>query len=190
MNAYDFDKTIFYPDSSFTFVKWLWRKYPLYGFISAIIGFFFLILYKLRLISKTALKEKAFFIIKFVGDIDGEVELFWNENRQKLCRWYLDSKTDDDLIISASPEFLIKPMTDYLGVRLIATPMDRKTSKIHGENCYGEEKPRRFYEEYPDGEVENFYSDSLSDAPMAKIARKAFLVVDKGQRLIPWPEEK
>ena len=28
MNTYDFDKTIFYPDSSVTFIKHCFRKYP------------------------------------------------------------------------------------------------------------------------------------------------------------------
>lgn len=29
MNVYDFDKTIFYPDSSVTFVKWEMKRHPL-----------------------------------------------------------------------------------------------------------------------------------------------------------------
>lgn len=28
MNTYDFDKTIFYPDSSVTFVRWYMRRHP------------------------------------------------------------------------------------------------------------------------------------------------------------------
>lgn len=36
--------------------------------------------------------------------------------------------------------------------------------------------------------IENFYSDSLSDTPIALCAEKAYLVVDKAQRVIDWPK--
>ena len=35
--------------------------------------------------------------------------------------------------------------------------------------------------------IDNFYSDSLSDMPLALLAEKAFIVVDKAKRPIPWP---
>ena len=81
-------------------------------------------------------------------------------------------------------------MTDRLGIELIASPMDKHTAKMHGKNCFGEEKVRRFYEAHPGAVTEAFYSDSLSDAPMARIAQRAYLIVDKGQTPVPWPEEK
>ena len=37
--------------------------------------------------------------------------------------------------------------------------------------------------------VENFYSDSLTDTPLAKLADKAYLIVDKGQTPVPWPDK-
>ena len=40
-----------------------------------------------------------------------------------LMPWYLMKKRDDDLIISASPDFVVRPAAEMLGVRLIATPM-------------------------------------------------------------------
>ena len=72
-----------------------------------------------------------------------------------------------------------------LGVGLIATPMDKHTGKILGENCHDTEKVRRFQEQYPGEHTECFYSDSLSDTPMAELADRAFLVT-KG-KLSPWP---
>ena len=81
-------------------------------------------------------------------------------------------------------------MTDRLGIRLIATNMDKHTAKIDGLNCHSDEKVRRFYKEFPeDTVVENFYSDSLSDTPLAKLADKAYLIVDKGQTPVPWPDK-
>ena len=65
--------------------------------------------------------------------------------------------------------------------------MDKNTGKIMGENCHDSEKVRRFYEEYPGAHTEEFYSDSLTDSPMAEIADKAFML-DK-HKLSPWPSK-
>ena len=97
----------------------------------------------------------------------------------------LKQKREDDLIISASPEFLLRPIADSLGVRLIATPMDRHTGKILGKNCHDYEKTTRYYAAFPTKKPERFYSDSLSDTPMARLAKEAFLV-HKGE-IAPWP---
>ena len=65
--------------------------------------------------------------------------------------------------------------------------VDKKTGKYSGPNCDNAEKVRRFYERFPDGVIEEFYSDSLIDTPLARVAETAFLV--KGDDLLPWPEE-
>lgn len=190
MNTYDFDKTIFYPDSSYSFVRWSLKRRPsLYFFwipAAAVAGIGYLV----GLSSKENLKEKVFGFLPRIKDVDAEVEQFWKEHEHKLSDWYLKQKKDDDLIISASPEFLLKPITDKLGVRLLGTKMDKRSGKINGLNCSGKEKVRRFREEYPDSHTEEFYSDSLSDTPMAKIAGKAFRIVDKATKPIDWADEK
>ncbi len=190
MNTYDFDKTIFYPDSSYSFVRWSLKRRPsLYLFwipAAAVAGIGYLV----GLSSKENLKEKVFGFLPRIKDVDSEVEQFWKEHEHKLSDWYLKQKKDDDLIISASPEFLLKPITDKLGVRLLGTKMDKRNGKINGLNCSGKEKVRRFREEYPDCHTEEFYSDSLSDTPMAKIAGKAFRIVDKATKPVDWTEEK
>ena len=64
-----------------------------------------------------------------------------------------------------------------------------KTGKIAGENCYGEEKVCRFYGAgYEKGSIDEFYSDSLSDSPLAEIAKTAYIV--QGEKLILWNEYK
>lgn len=189
MNTYDFDKTIFYPDSSATFVKWSLRRHPLLLLIWAPGAALYGLLYVLKLTGKEKLKEHLFSFIRHLTDIDAELELFWDEHQSQIGKWYLEQKKPDDLVISASPEFVVKPMTDRLGVRLMGTPMDKRTAKISGKNCYGDEKVRRFYEAYPNGHTEAFYSDSLSDAPMAEIADKAFLIINEGQTPVPWPDK-
>ena len=36
--------------------------------------------------------------------------------------------------------------------------------------------------------IENFYSDSLSDTPLALCAEKAHLVIDKASTVVDWPD--
>lgn len=186
MNAYDFDQTIFQPDSSYCFVMFCLRRHPA-AVLRALPG---TALAGLRVLCKKdsvkALKERVFAFLSELEDVDGEVREFWQSHRDNLEPWYLRQREPDDLIISASPEFLLKPIADELGVRLIATVMDKHSGKILGENCHDTEKVRRFNEIFPGVTPARFYSDSLSDSPMAAISKRAFLV-NKGD-IRPWPE--
>ena len=156
MNVYDFDDTIFVPDSSFCFVRFCLRHYP-----------------------------RAVFKVLPLDNVDRIVQEFWEENFARIEPWYLEQRRSDDLIISASPEFLLRPAAERLGVSLLATPMNPYTGKIMGKNCHDREKVRRFLEHFERDSVENFYSDSLSDTPMAELARRAFLIKD--HQCLPWP---
>jgi len=189
MNVYDFDETIFYPDSSYSFIRWTLRKYPRI-FIHWVFPFMWYgLLFLLRLTTKEKFKWAIFGVVRYLDDVDAEVREFWDTHTEGFCEWYLKQKTPDDLIISASPEWLLAPICDRLGVKLIASPLDKHTAVTHGLTCTGKEKVRRFYEEYPEGIIENFYSDALRDAPVAEIAVHAYKVVSKGQRIIPWPDK-
>ncbi len=185
MNTYDFDKTIFYPDSSACFYKFCLKKHPAAVISTLPKTLVKTVKYLAKKISTKELKEQLFSFLADIPDPDKAVKEFWDENMAGIGDWYMAQKKDDDIIISASPYFLLEPVCSKLGVRLIATPMDRKTGKILGKNCHDSEKVRRFYEEYPDARTENFYSDSMSDSPMAEIADNAWLVTK--HKLSPWP---
>lgn len=184
MNVYDFDETIFNPDSSFLFTVTTLKKYPALffrlfsGLAKAAVGRLF------KTVSTKELKEVIFSYLPYLDDTDAEVRSFWERNQSRIQRWYLKQKRPDDIIISASPEFLLKPICRTLGVRLICTRMDRHSGKIIGENCSGAEKVRRLYEEYPDAVIERFYSDAAVDTPLARIAEKAYRV--NHGRIRPW----
>ena len=80
---------------------------------------------------------------------------------------------------------MLEPICATLGIGyLMASKVDPHTGIYSGVNCHGKEKVRRFYERFPDGKIDEFYSDSYSDAPLAAIAEKAFLV--KGTELKNW----
>ena len=188
MNTYDFDETIYIKDSSVIFYKYCLTHYPRAIWRTVPRTLFTALKYLLHMTDTKALKEQLFSFLRYMPDIDSAVARFWDKYYDGVGEWYLRQRRDDDIIISASPEFLVAPAAERLGVRLIATPMDKHTGIINGKNCHDCEKVRRFYEAYPGAHTECFYSDSLSDTPMADIADNAFLV-DRG-RLSPWPAKR
>lgn len=185
INVYDFDKTILPYDSTEAFFRFCLRRHPRAVF-PAMRALPHLALMPLRLTSKTRTKEVFYSFLGELPDVDAEVEAFWAENLGHINAWYLAQRRADDLVISASPEFLLRPVAERLGFRLIASRVDRRSGWTLGENCQGEEKVRRLREEYPEVEIAEFYSDSLSDTPLAKLAERAYIV--KGKELRPWPE--
>lgn len=184
MNVYDFDKTIYRDDSSMDFYKFNIKKNPIilmHVFSQGLA----VIAYGVHLIPKTTMKTIFYRYFKHIKDMDQRVEEFWEVHEHKLMEYYRLQKHSSDVIISASPEFLLKPICDKLGVNLIASRVDPKTG-VSQENCYGKEKVKRFRDMYPDAQVSSFYSDSLSDAPMAKLAQESFFVTPEG--IHPWPK--
>ena len=187
VNTYDFDKTIYVRDSSTDFWLWCLRRRPRLLMPTLPKTLAAALRWARGRIDTKALKEQLF---SFLPRLDAEAEaaLFWETHGEGIGTWYLAQRRDDDLILSASPEFLLRPVAEKLGFRLIATPMDPATGRINGLNCHDAEKVRRFRAEYPGAQAEDFYSDSLSDTPMAELAQRAFLV-RKG-RLAPWPQRE
>lgn len=189
MNVYDFDNTIFTPDSSACFIRFCLRHYPRAVSRAVLPSAWQGLLYLLEgRKDAQQLKQSLFSFLNRIDNIERVVDEFWKENLKRVELWYLQQKKSDDLIISASPEFLLRPAADALGVRLIATPMNPYTGEIIGKNCHDLEKERRFLELFSADQLEEFYSDSLSDTPMAKLAERAFLVI--GGQFTPWPDSK
>ena len=184
MNVYDFDKTIYRDDSSMDFYLFNLKKNPFilrYG-IKQLLAY---MAYSMHLITKTEMKTIFYSYFKSIKDMDQRVLEFWSTHEHNIFDYYSLQKHSTDVIISASPEFMLKPLCDKWGVHLIASVVNKQTGKSM-ENCYGEEKVRRFRELYPDARVDSFYSDSLSDTPMALLADESFLVIPDG--ILPWPK--
>lgn len=188
MNVYDFDKTLFPEDSTTAFFKFLLMRHPkiCLGMPRAAWAF---LAYACKKITKTQAKEKLYASLAYVKDIDYELEVFWQQNYQRIYSWYDQIRQEDDVVISASPEKSIALACQKIGIKYyMASLVDLKTGKTTGENCYGEEKVRRFYEAFPDGVIDKFYSDSLSDAPLARMAKEAYLI--QNGVVTKWPEGK
>ena len=174
MNIYDFDKTIYDGDSSIDFFKYSILKNKKNLFLVPSIGITY-ILYLLKLKDKATLKSKFFSVVKNIENIDEVIEEFWEKHSKKIKKFYIDNHQSEDIIISASPEFLLKGICDKLDVNLIASNFDKKTGALIGNNCYGDEKVRRL-KEIGIERCDKFYSDSKSDTPLKLIAKEAFLV--------------
>jgi phosphoserine phosphatase/putative flippase GtrA len=183
MNVYDFDKTIYAGDSSIDFTLFCYRYYPnlLKCILYQLKGVF---LYTMRKIEKTEMKEMLFSYLREIDELSPIVEAFWKKNNKKIKTWYLEQKRSDDLIISASPEFLLMPICEQINVQCLASVVDEKSGRFLKLNCYGEEKVRRLREKYPLEKIQQVYSDSGSDKPLVEIADKAYMV--KGEKCILW----
>lgn len=187
MNVYDFDKTIYKKDSTIEFYKYclkskkcvLWAvPRQLWG-----MGMFILGLY-----DRNKFKESFFSFLQYLSDVKLLTEQFWEIEHVNIKEWYIEKRKYDDVIISASPSFLLKPIMERLGIQnLIATEVDMNTGKLLSENCKGENKVIRFKEVYQDAVIDEMYSDSDSDMPLANISRKAFKV--QGNKLKIWKEK-
>jgi len=184
MNVYDFDNTLLRGDSSARFFAFclghfprMWRDLPGQTLNA--------LLFALRLRKKQAFKQRMFHYLTLIGDVDRAVDAFWQANLPRLKAWYPPRHRDDDVVISASPEFLIRPACAHLGIQcVIGSPVDKRSGLFLGPNCHGQEKVSRFRARFPGGKIDEFYSDSHSDDPLAALADRAWLV--KGERLLQW----
>ncbi len=187
MNVYDFDKTVYAGDSTVDFWLYAIRRQPgvLRHLPAQCAG---MVQYLLGRLDKTGMKACFF---SFLADIDAPVmvESFWDRYQGRICDWYLKQQQPEDLIISASPLFLLQPICRRLGIeRLIASPVDAKTGRFAGPNCRGEQKVQCLTKQYGTEQVNSFYSDSRSDLPMARLAQNAFLV--RRGKVTAWPWSK
>lgn len=184
MNVYDFDNTILQGDSTALFFGYCLTHYPKMWLDipgQAANG----ILYLLRRREKLLFKERMFRFLQYVDDVDTALDKFWAANLKRVKKWYPEMHRPDDVVISASPEFLVRPACEKLGILYImGSPVDKKTGKYSGPNCHGPEKVVRFREAFPEGHINDFFSDSYSDTPLAELADRAWMV--KGSELLPW----
>jgi phosphatidylglycerophosphatase C len=186
VNLYDFDHTVYAGDSTVDF--WLFclrRDLRLLRYLPGQVWHG--LLFALGREDRTAFKSHFFVFLRALRDIPGLAELFWDGHYSKLKDWYLEADHKRDVIISASPEFLLQPAAQRLGIlKLIATNVNLGTGAIIGRNCRGPEKIARFNQELPGVAIEKAYSDHKSDLPLLRLAKAAYLV--KGNVVTPLPQ--
>ena len=148
MYVFDFDKTIYNGDSSVDFYKFCLKKNKkLIKYLPR--QLLYMMLYIVGKKSKKEFKEVYFSFLKSFENIDEIVVDFWKQNKNKIKKIYLKRNPSKDIIISASPRFLLEPICNELGIKkLLATEVNPKNGKFKGENCYGTQKVKRYKETF------------------------------------------
>lgn len=176
MNCYDFDKTIYKKDSAISLLFYAIKRKPvlIFNFVWIIL---LTILNKLRIISTKHFKEKYYKFLNKFNNKEKFIEEFWDHEQKNINNWYLKQMREDDVVCSASPEFIIKPIMAKINPKSIVfgTDMDINTLEIHGENLKGEQK-RLILEEKGFDKFEKVYTDSLSDFPLYDMADEKYFV--------------
>lgn len=190
MTVYDFDNTIYDGESTFDYFLFCMRRHP------SLVRWLFTMLqglarYKMCLVSREELinlAEKCMFsMLAACPDYVELAEKFWDGNFRKIKKFYLDRKKRDDVIMTASFDFLIEPCLRRLGLtNAVCSSADLKAGKIT-HLCFRENKPTLFAALFPNETAEAFYTDSLNDRPMMLFAEKCFYV--RGEKVIPVDKE-
>ena len=183
-NVYDFDNTIYRGESSLDLFFYYLKKDPsLVKYLpKALVG---VVKYKLGMVQIDSLMADyatlAEDYLRTLKTLDEDMEDFWDKHMHKIKPFYKAQQHDDDLIISASPEFFLEVLFKRIGIKnFIGTSIDKEKCKVLFV-CFRENKVPAFQSRYPDAKIENFYSDSMNDKPLMDLAKNVFMV--KGNRI-------
>lgn len=184
MNVYDFDNTIYDGESTVDFFLFCLRRNPSH------IKFLFTVIksvlkYKLGKMPENELLELAERHIgeltSVCGGLQKSIILFWDKNEKKIKDFYLKQQSAEDVIISASPSFLLNEICLRKNIKYcICSEVDIRARKII-RLCYAEKKADFFADTFPNEEIDNFYTDSKIDLPMMRLAKHSYIV--KGNRV-------
>ena len=206
MRVFDFDGTIYNGDSTYDFYLYLIKKQPK---VLIYLPYFIYsyILYKLNIkiknkdkfdflsdddflvLNKTYLKENFFMFLNAIKqeEIDDYIYDFWIEKikQNKIFNYYIKDRRKDDVIISASPRFLLEPIAKLFNCDLICSEVDKHTGKYNSLSCWWKEKVIRYKKVYNNIKINEFYSDSITDLPLALISDKSYRVFKDGT-VVDW----
>lgn len=185
MNVYDFDRTILDGDTEEYFFAYI-NRYKLMPSLK---------IKRMNRIIKKVVVDKAPFdpnmtkvykiITKNIKNIPEIIEKFWDEHEHFIKPFYNEIRKDDDIISSATPAFLLAPIFDKLNLKnTIATEYNFNKYTFDNGFNYGEKKVINFRKKYGNVQIDSFYSDSDSDIPLAKCAKKTYKVT--GDKIETW----
>ena len=192
MNGYDFDDTIFRGNSMCRFAIFCTLRLP-YLILFLPLLLIAVILRGVRILNKNRYLHLISLYVALVPHAERFAARFWDRNIKRIKKWYLQQQHASDVVISASPQFLVEEACKRIGVKCIATDLSPKNAKLNRQHCYGEQKVVVYKENYGEQQLDTYYSDSLSDTPMFKFAQRGYfvygeetlLLYENGQKLIP-----
>lgn len=187
VNMYDFDNTIYDGESTVDFFLFcLKKKKNLIKYLPLV--FSTALRYKLKLLSIDDLFSAASKMTSEFqkNDVDFHdlAKEFWETKKSKLKFNFINMLTENDIVITASPRFLIEQIQPLLKTRrIICSEFDTKRGQFEFA-CYRENKAIALKEQYPQINVNYFYTDSMNDLFLMKFAKKSFLVKKNGKIIL------
>ena len=162
VDIYDFDKTMIPFDSGSLFWVYCLIHYP-WIIIAGPYQFVAGLLYLLGIWDLTKMKGPFFSFISLIP-VEKAVKKFWDRYENRVFDWAKkENRERFTVVISASPDFLIKEIERRIGFDDLICTVHDKHGYIVGRNCHDTEKVRLFREKYPDAHVVNVYSDSIKN---------------------------
>lgn len=184
VNVFDFDNTIYDGETLVDFIVYfmkhdrkIWKYVPRLALIA--------VKDALHLFTvDEAIKAYASFLEGYyvnVGDLREEVVRFWDRNEKKIKPLYAELKSDRDIVVSGTTDFILDEIMKRMGIKnYVGSEIDKKTGKFT-RLCFLENKVKIFNELYPGAHIVNFYTDSMNDKAMMDISDNVYLV--KGSKL-------
>ncbi len=184
VNVFDFDNTIYDGETLVDFIMYfvrhdikIWKYVPKLIIIAIKDG--------LHLFTvDEAIKAYASFLEGYyvqLGDLSNEVVKFWDKHEKKIKPLYDQYKSDHDIIVSGTTDFILDEIMNRMGIKnYVGSQIDKNTGKFT-RLCFLENKVKIFHELYPDANIVNFYTDSMNDKAMMDISEHVFIV--KGMKV-------
>ena len=179
MNVFDFDNTIYDGESFVDLFKMMLKRDPsvlrhIPRMISGVIQYEAGTLKLNEGLAKYSRYVEEYLVN--IPDMQAIVTEFWDTHIQKIKPFYNEVRSDDDIIISASPEMVIGDICNRIGIKhFIASQIDPVTGRII-RMCFRDNKVIAFREQYPDVTIDSFYTDSMNDKPLMDISNHVFMV--------------
>jgi putative flippase GtrA len=177
MDVYKFDNVIYKGNSTLDFYIFLIKKNPkILKYLP--IQIYSLLMYILGVFNVTELKEKIYCFLNGFKNIEILVQEFWEINKSKINSNYKNQLSKNDIIVTASPEFLVKYiLKEYNLNNVIASKVDIKTGLYIGNDCSNEEIFNRLNSEFNNFNLANFYTGKISDKFLASKSIRSHLIV-------------
>lgn len=179
MKVFDFDNTLYDGESIFDFAMFVIRKKKSLLFYVPI-GIKMLFFYKMRRYDIDSYTKDLKKYMKpllenqeFIQNLVGE---FWEEHIDKLYPHMLKKIKKEDVIVTASPDFLISGIQDVLNTdHILSTEVDFQKRCLRYLN-FQENKVKLFYKKFSKKQIDEFYTDSYNDKPFMDISKSVYLV--------------
>lgn len=179
MQAFDFDNTLYKGESTFDFAIFVIKKKKkliryLPGILKALTAYKLCLWQEEKFLSELEKYTKVFLENK--NELQVLTKEFWLTHEKNLYLNMLEKINFNDVIITASPKFLMDGIKHRLNTKhILCTEIDFDNGKITWLN-FGKNKVLNFKKKYKNKKIKNFYTDSYNDKPFMDFSNNVYLV--------------